>query len=1118
MKILKKLLLINWHYFTFEVIHFDNINFLTGKTGSGKTTIIDAMQLLFLGDTTGHFFNKSASEKSNRNLKGYLRCEFSDNEDGSALYLRNGRFSSYIVCEFFDDFSSESFTIGSVFDNYEDTTYDTKFFIYDGKIPDNHFLDLVNVPLDQKSLRNFLFNRYPSVYFYETNISYREALKVKLGNLNNSFFSLFKKAIPFSPISNIETFITEYVCDVKSNIDVIKMQENIRSYKSLEIESQELQKRIQSLQEINGLFEQWFTLNETIKIKKYLLNRYDLYSVTKRIETYTRQIDEFKYDIDDKNIILEKCKTQIEELKASRDRYIQEKYSSDVFKKREAVEKELQSVAAQLQVLESKYKATMRNISLFLDTWMEALDYYMTTVPADARNEKVNSLVLVVKTNLLQLKETALNQLPQEKVLMATAQSITDFQQALNQELYSIQTKNDEHKTRITLLNQELVLLNQGQKTYDSRLVSFRNLIETELQKIHGSQAKVHFLADLMDIRDDTWRDVIESYLALQRFYLVVDPIYVEEAIQIYDRFKTLHNLSDFGIIDTEKVLQSKQNAAPNALSQEIKFKNEYTKAYVESLIGTLIKCHHVQDLRKNTRSITKDGMLYQGFVARQMNLKRTTPFIGTKANAQLVTMKIAEKQELLKQQATYDNIARAYDMLVRLDSMSTNEIKALVTLFSEVKDIPLLHKQQQEATAMLHALNDNYLDDLEKRIKDTDVSIRELEQEQLDLTRDIVTFQGMRKNLVEIELPKANFDLNTIKDTITKEFQKTWIIEKGEPAFIEIIKDNPQFANQFTTLKNEIANTIIRVQKLWNQLVELRSRYNSNYHISIDTSLQSNRYYQEEFADLHDVKLFAYKSKIAEAKELAIQEFKSDFLAKLKNNFDSVISQIKDLNSALSHVQFGEDSYEFIVTPRPEYKAYYAMINDELLISGKDISSDVFYDKYRDTIEDLFRQITFIDTSLDYNLRGELEKNIEKFTDYRSYLKFDLLVKSSSGSRQSLARTLQKKSGGETQTPFYIAVLASFGQAYRTHLKNDRNATIRLIIFDEAFSKMDAERIIESVKLLRTLGLQAIIAAPPEKMPDITPLVDTTHCVIRSNTISTVKAFKDLQQAPEIK
>ena len=118
MKILKKLLLINWHYFTFEVIHFDNINFLTGKTGSGKTTIIDAMQLLFLGDTTGHFFNKSASEKSNRNLKGYLRCEFSDNEDGSALYLRNGRFSSYIVCEFFDDFSSESFTIGSVFDNY----------------------------------------------------------------------------------------------------------------------------------------------------------------------------------------------------------------------------------------------------------------------------------------------------------------------------------------------------------------------------------------------------------------------------------------------------------------------------------------------------------------------------------------------------------------------------------------------------------------------------------------------------------------------------------------------------------------------------------------------------------------------------------------------------------------------------------------------------------------------------------------------------------------------------------------------------------------------------------------------------------------------------------------
>ena len=42
MKTLKHLLLTNWHYFSHEFIDFGQINFLTGKTGSGKTTTLTA--------------------------------------------------------------------------------------------------------------------------------------------------------------------------------------------------------------------------------------------------------------------------------------------------------------------------------------------------------------------------------------------------------------------------------------------------------------------------------------------------------------------------------------------------------------------------------------------------------------------------------------------------------------------------------------------------------------------------------------------------------------------------------------------------------------------------------------------------------------------------------------------------------------------------------------------------------------------------------------------------------------------------------------------------------------------------------------------------------------------
>ena len=96
------------------------------------------------------------------------------------------------------------------------------------------------------------------------------------------------------------------------------------------------------------------------------------------------------------------------------------------------------------------------------------------------------------------------------------------------------------------------------------------------------------------------------------------------------------------------------------------------------------------------------------------------------------------------------------------------------------------------------------------------------------------------------------------------------------------------------------------------------------------------------------------------------------------------------------------------------------------------------------------------------------------------------------------LSQTMNKKSGGETQTPFYIAMLASFAQLYRVNDKTDFGNTVRIVVFDEAFNKMDSERIIESVRLLRKMNLQAIICTPPDKIPEIGPEADRTFLALK--------------------
>lgn len=68
MKLLTRMQLINWHYFSNEIIRFREINFLTGANSAGKSTIIDALQAALMGETRSSRFNRAAG-KSRKNLQ-----------------------------------------------------------------------------------------------------------------------------------------------------------------------------------------------------------------------------------------------------------------------------------------------------------------------------------------------------------------------------------------------------------------------------------------------------------------------------------------------------------------------------------------------------------------------------------------------------------------------------------------------------------------------------------------------------------------------------------------------------------------------------------------------------------------------------------------------------------------------------------------------------------------------------------------------------------------------------------------------------------------------------------------------------------------------------------------
>ena len=245
MKKLKKILLINWLYFSKQIIEVGDVNFLTGKNGAGKSTVIDALQIVLLGETNARNFNQAANEKSQRSLDGYLRADMDDNNP----YSRRGKdFSSYIVCEFLDDVEGTRFVTGVVFDCRSDGNNIDHFFIYDGEIPEDGFVEN-GFALDYTDFRKRMKEKYGlRAKFYDTQSQYRTDMLAKWNVHNEQVTRMMKKAVSFRPIVDIQKFITENICDIPDKPNIVEMQQNIRDYKRHEQLAQRQEEKLTALQ------------------------------------------------------------------------------------------------------------------------------------------------------------------------------------------------------------------------------------------------------------------------------------------------------------------------------------------------------------------------------------------------------------------------------------------------------------------------------------------------------------------------------------------------------------------------------------------------------------------------------------------------------------------------------------------------------------------------------------------------------------------------------------------------------------------------------------------------------------------------------------------------------
>jgi hypothetical protein len=654
-----------------------------------------------------------------------------------------------------------------------------------------------------------------------------------------------------------------------------------------------------------------------------------------------------------------------------------------------------------------------------------------------------------------------------------------------------IQRNNQElQETRMKIEN-----LEKKRLSYPPAVNHVMEAIQEEFIRI-GRKPLPRVLCEMLEITDDTWRNAVEGYMNTQRFYILVEPENFDIALGVYDRLRKEKKAYGVGLINTQK-LDQYDSAPDNSLATVVTSKNKYAKQYINMILGKVIMCEHFSDLKKYKTSITRECMKYQNHVANAIKPEVfETPYIGKNAvKVQLfqarekrdnlertkkeLEKKLVDGAKMLELLTTdYDiDIKYRLDVLVDLQKILAEIENCKVNIKTLEKNSNMIQKNLQLETL------DNILKKLANDVAKTNKEIGGEEQNIINTKGNIARRKGehiAQKSLCT-ELAASAGELIT-----------DWNLEYNKQVqYKEITQFKENYGKTRKGNQTRISNIIENMQS---KMVDYKTAHDFGAAATMDGYAD----FEAEYIKLKNSELLQYEEKVENARQAAEEEFREQFLAKLQENMKTAQAEFKELNKALKGIPFGSEYYEFLFMPSKNYRHYYDMIMDDFnAMQGESIFAGLFHENHKEVIEELFDRL-----ALDKDNSG---KALDEFTDYRTYMDYDIKILHSDGNYSLYSKVCEEKSGGETQTPFYVTIAASFVQLYKNNIGGE---AVGLVMFDEAFNNMDDERIGGVLEFLKLMPLQIIIAAPPDKIQYISPYAEETLLVMTDEKVSYVERY----------
>ena len=1088
-KALSKICLNNWHYIDKKILTLsEGINFFTGHSGSGKSTVIDALQIVLYANTDGRgFFNKAAADDSDRSLIEYLRGMVNISENNESQYLRNHNFSSTIVLELEQTNTHEKQCVGVVFDVETATNEISRlFFWHTGGLLENSYRAdkrcLTTMEMREYMQRTFSPEQH---YCGPSNERFRRQLyDIYLVGLDmEKFPRLFKRAIPFRMNIKLEDFVKEYIC-MEQDIHIEDLQESVMQYGRMRNKIEETMEEIRRLKEIQESYGQYLERRREAEACTYQIDKLEMLQLRAKIQELSDKIEGRQEEISRQETMQRRMEKEAAQIQREYEEVLLRISNSGY----SGLETELMSVNEALERLGSS-KAKWEQTAKRLKDWANC-DAAPNQVLWDVEKFSDGS---ISEGELTRLKES----------LAKLREELEEERRETDSRMRKI--KKEEHEAR-----EELKELKQGKKAYPKELEEARYELRNRLHERCGKFVNVQILADLLDIRDERWHNAVEGYLGNNKLLLVVEPQYAKAAMDIYQEMDK-KRFFRAAVLDTEKVLEEEHPVRPGALAEEVAARETHVRAYIDYFLGNVMKCESMEELRRCRVGVTPDCVLYHSYRLQHMNPENYTrrAYIGETSMRQRIRQLDEKCRALQEERMPLQEMLEQFRKIGQYEGL-LQPVSDYMEWLDDVGKIAGKERRKKQLTEKMRTLREE--------------SVSAWETEKLELMR--------RQEEKKMRIQRVQEEIWKNKDFISKcksdSLEMNTQLADRERYFKEDAEYEALFG-QFMEGRRSVNYDYLRRQRLgdrgpleekkeraYQELVDIRSSYTQRYpNRTFSASIKENSPYDRLLESLECDDLEGYKEAAREQARSAVEHFKDDFIFKIRSAIREAYQRKDELNRIISRLDFGKDKYQFVITKNkgPDGKYYRMFMDDSLKINPSQLTNamenqlNMFTMEHEDQYGDMMNELINIFIPPDNATREELEeakKNMDKYADYRTYLSFDMqqIVQGEKDMTIGLSKMIKKNSGGEGQNPLYVALLASFAQVYRINLssKIHRNPTIRLVVLDEAFSKMDAEKVASCISLIRGLGFQAIISATNDKIQNYLENVDKTFVYANPN------------------